>query len=86
MNKLIINIIFVIVAFIIGALVNFGTILIGMKLIPMPDGVTMENLRENIHLFEPRHYITPFLHMHLGHCWVLMELLKLFRKKNLNMP
>lgn len=49
---------------IIGSVVNMGLILIGSNLVPPPPGADMsdmEKLRASMHLFEPRHYLFPFL-------------------------
>lgn len=49
---------------IIGSVVNMGLILIGSNLVPPPAGADMsdmEKLRASMHLFEPRHYLFPFL-------------------------
>ena len=69
MNPIIRNILAVIAALVIGNLVNFGLIMIGPSVIPPPPGVNvmdMENLKANMHLFEPKHFIFPFLGHALG--------------------
>lgn len=58
-----------VVGFAVGSLVNMGLILIGNSLIPPPAGVdtaTVEGLRASLHLFEPRHFLFPFLAHGLG--------------------
>jgi len=58
------NILAVIAGCIVGMLVNFGFISLGAHLIPAPEGVNPEDinsLKENMHLFTPKHFITPFL-------------------------
>jgi hypothetical protein len=52
-----------------GMLVNSGIVSLSGKIIPLPDGIDpndMESLKENIHLFEAKHYIIPFLAHALG--------------------
>ncbi|HSP12510.1 MAG TPA: hypothetical protein VLO29_08280 [Salegentibacter sp.] len=69
MNPVIKNIIAVIVGLIVGSVVNMGIIMIGGVLIPPPNGAdvsSMEGLRETMHLFEPKHFIMPFLAHALG--------------------
>jgi uncharacterized membrane protein HdeD (DUF308 family) len=54
---------------IIGGIVNMGIIMISGSIIPPPDGAdvtTMEGLQESIHLFQPKHFIMPFLAHALG--------------------
>ena len=63
------NILAVIVGGVIGGFVNMGILQVGMQMIPLPAGAdasTMENLSHSIHLYEPKHFITPFLAHALG--------------------
>jgi hypothetical protein len=49
---------------VLGAATNMGLILLGAGLVPPPDGVvptSAESIRANLHLFEPRHFLFPFL-------------------------
>jgi len=69
MNPILRNILAVILGLIIGSAVNMGLILISGSIIPPPEGAdatTMEGLKESMHLFEPRHFIFPFLAHALG--------------------
>ena len=46
-----------------------GIIMVGSKLIPAPAGVDVSNaesIANSIHLFEPKHFITPFLAHAIG--------------------
>jgi hypothetical protein len=64
MNPIIKNILAVIAGIIVGSLVNMGIIMIGHSLIPPPEGIdvsTTEGLKEAMHLFQPNHFIFPFL-------------------------
>ena len=59
----------VILGLIVGSVVNMGLIMIGPMLIPPPPGgdiTTMEGLKATMHLFEPQHFIFPFLAHALG--------------------
>ena len=52
-----------------GSVVNMGLILLSGKVIPPPAGAdvtTMEGLKAAIPLFEPRHFLFPFLAHALG--------------------
>jgi hypothetical protein len=69
MNPILKNIIAVIAGFLCGSLVNGGIIMVSGSLIPPPDGAdvtTMEGLKASMHLFEPRHFLMPFLAHALG--------------------
>jgi hypothetical protein len=69
MNSVVKNILAVIIGLVIGSAVNMGLILISGSIIPPPEGAdatTMEGLKESMHLFEPKHFIFPFLAHALG--------------------
>ncbi len=69
MNPIIRNILAVIGGIVIGSMVNMGIITLGPSIIPPPSGVdisTPEGLKAGMHLFEPKHYIFPFLAHALG--------------------
>lgn len=54
---------------IIGGAVNMGIIMISGAIIPPPEGAdvtTMEGLQEAMHLFQPQHFLMPFLAHALG--------------------
>jgi hypothetical protein len=54
----------VVVGFVLGCVVNMGLVMISGKVIPPPEGAditTMEGLKKSIHLFEPKHFVFPFL-------------------------
>jgi len=68
-NPLLKNILAVIGGLILGSMVNMGIVMISGHLIPPPEGgdiSTMEGLRDSIHLFEPKHFLMPFLAHALG--------------------
>ena len=59
----------VIVGFVAGSAVNMALISASASLIPPPPGAdvtTMEGLRASMHLFEPKHFLFPFLAHALG--------------------
>jgi hypothetical protein len=69
MNPIIKNILAVLLGLILGSAVNMGLIMISGSVIPLPEGVDpadMESLKNNMHLFEAKHFIFPFLAHALG--------------------
>ena len=59
----------VVVGAVVGGVVNMGLIGLSPSLIPPPEGVdvtTTEGLKAGIHLFEPKHFLMPFLAHALG--------------------
>ncbi|AKC85514.1 hypothetical protein [Pseudoxanthomonas suwonensis] len=57
------------VGLVVGSLVNMGLIMASGHVIPPPPGAdvtTTEGLRASLHLFEPRHFLFPFLAHSLG--------------------
>ncbi len=69
MNSTVRNILAVVLGLIIGSIVNMGIIMMSGFIIPPPEGgdvSTMEGLKQTMHLFEPKHFIFPFLAHALG--------------------
>jgi len=69
MNPIVRNILAVIGGIVVGSAVNMGLITISGSVIPPPEGAdvtTMEGLKASMHLFEPRHFLFPFLAHALG--------------------
>lgn len=69
MNPILKNVLAVVAGVIIGSMVNMGIIMISGSIIPPPEGgdiTTMEGLKSTMHLFEPKHFIFPFLAHALG--------------------
>lgn len=63
------NIIAVVLGLFVGSAVNMGLIMVSGQIIPPPEGVdvtNMESLRSSMHLFEPKHFLFPFLAHALG--------------------
>lgn len=53
----------------VGGIANFGIIILSSSIIPPPDGVdvsNIENIKANIHLYKPIHFLFPFLAHSLG--------------------
>lgn len=69
MNPILKNVLAVIAGAIVGSAVNMGIVMISGSVIPPPNGAdttTMEGLKESMHLFQPQHFIFPFLAHALG--------------------
>jgi hypothetical protein len=69
MNPILRNILAVIAGIVVVMLVNGGIIALSASIIPPPEGMNvndMESIRANAHLFEPKHFIMPFLAHALG--------------------
>lgn len=63
------NVLALLVGAVVGGVVNMALITISPTLIPPPAGVNVadpESLAGSIHLFQPRHFIMPFLAHALG--------------------
>ena len=63
------NVVALIVGILIGGIINMALIIVSPFVIPPPEGVDVtsaESLRSSIHLFEPRHFLFPFLAHALG--------------------
>lgn len=69
MNSILKNVLAVIAGLVVGSAVNMGIIMISGSIIAPPDGAdvtTMEGLEASMHLFQPKHFIFPFLAHALG--------------------
>ena len=69
MNPILKNTLAVLAGIVVGSVVNGALISVSGSIIPPPNGVDVskfEVLKENIHLFEPKHYLFPFLAHALG--------------------
>ncbi|NER11689.1 hypothetical protein SAMN06265375_10563 [Muriicola jejuensis] len=69
MNPIVRNILAVIAGLVIGSVVNMFFISLNGSVIPLPEGAdvsTMEGLKESMSLFEPKHFIFPFLAHAIG--------------------
>ena len=69
MNPIVRNILAVIGGLAVGSAVNMGIIMLASSIIPPPEGVDVmdpESIKNLMHLFEPKHFIGPFLAHALG--------------------
>jgi hypothetical protein len=69
MNPTLRNILAVVVGLVLGSIVNMSLIMISGSIIAPPEGAdvtTMEGLKASMHLFEPKHFLFPFLAHALG--------------------
>jgi hypothetical protein len=69
MHPIVRNILAVIAGAVIGSLVNGSLIMMSSFIIPPPNGAdvtTEEGLKAAMHLFEPKHFIMPFLAHAIG--------------------
>src|SRR5687768_5892330 len=69
MPNLLRNALAIIAGFVIGSVVNMALITLSPSLVPLPAGVNVsdpESMRTSIHLFQPRHFVMPFLAHALG--------------------
>jgi hypothetical protein len=63
------NILAVIVGIVVGSVVNMSLVQIGHMVITVPEGADisdMQTLAASMHLFEPKHFIFPFLAHAIG--------------------
>ena len=69
MNKIVRNVLAVITGIVLGSVVNMGIINLQYSFIALPEGVDFtntESLQSSMHLFEPKHFIFPFLAHAIG--------------------
>ncbi len=63
-NPIVRNILAILIGIAFGSILNMGLIMISGFVIPPPvnaDVTSIQGLKESIHLFEPKHFIMPFL-------------------------
>jgi hypothetical protein len=69
MKTILRNILAVIIGLVVGGTLNMALITVSPRVIPPPAGVDVtdaESLRSSAHLFEPKHFVFPFLAHALG--------------------
>ena len=69
MNPILKNIGAVVAGLVVGSIVNMGIVMLSGFVIAPPEGgdiTTMEGLKATMHLFEPKHFIFPFLAHAIG--------------------
>lgn len=63
------NILALIAGIVAGGFANMGLIMLGGAVLPPPEGVDpsdMESIRANMHLYQPMHFLFPFLAHAMG--------------------
>ena len=63
------NILILFLGLVLGSIVNMGLIMLSPSLIPPPEGMdptNVESIKEHLHLFQPKHYVIPFLAHEIG--------------------
>lgn len=58
------NISAIVLGLIIGSFVNMGLIMLSSSIIALPEGVNpsdIESIKDNFHLYKPKHFVMPFL-------------------------
>ncbi len=79
-KKIIRSILAIVIGIVAGMLANMGLVTISPMIIAPPENVdvtTAEGLQSSIHLFQPKHFIMPFLAHALGTfvgAWVAMKI------------
>lgn len=69
MNPILQNVLAVVAGLVLGMVVNGGLISISGSIVPLPPGVDpndVESMAANMHLYQPQHFIMPFLAHALG--------------------
>jgi hypothetical protein len=69
MNRTVRLVVAAVAGVVLGSAVNMGLVHLGGAVIPAPAGAdttTVEGLKASLHLFEPKHFIFPFLAHSLG--------------------
>ena len=69
MPNLLRNVLAFVAGLVVGGVVNMAIVTVSPAIIPPPAGVDVsdvESLKQSIHLFEPRHFVMPFLAHALG--------------------
>lgn len=64
MNPILKNVLALLAGLVVGSIVNWVLVYLGGMMIPVPEGVdnsTMEGLKEGMKLFEPKHFLSPFI-------------------------
>jgi hypothetical protein len=69
LKEITINFAAVVLGLVIGSAANMAIVMASGSIIPPPEGAdvtTMEGLKASIHLFQPKHFLLPFLAHALG--------------------
>jgi hypothetical protein len=87
MNPVLKNMLAIVAGGLAGSAVNMGIIMLSSSVIPPPEGAdvtTAEGLKQSMHLFEPKHFVMPFLAHALGTlagAWVAAKIAASHRMK-----
>lgn len=84
MNPILKNILGLVVGIIVGGLVNSGIIMLGSGLVPPPPGVDpndLESIKSNMHLYEMKHFVVPYLAHILGSLFAAFVAVKICNNK-----
>ncbi len=63
------NVLAIVIGLAVGSIVNMGLVILGSQVIPPPEGVDVTDaasINASMHLFEPKHFVTPFVAHALG--------------------
>ena len=69
MNPILKNVLAIVAGIVAGSIVNMAIITLSGSVIPPPEGAdvtTTEGLKASMHLFQPKHFLMPFLAHALG--------------------
>ncbi len=69
MKTILRNVVACLAGLVLGGAVNMAIVIVGPSIIPSPPGVDVtntESIGASMHLFEPKHFVTPFLAHALG--------------------
>ncbi len=66
MNPTLKNVLAVVAGIVLGMVVNGTIVMLSSKVVPFPEGVTPENVMDNLKLFEAKHWVMPWLAHALG--------------------
>ncbi len=69
MNPAFRNVLSIVLGIVIGSIINLAILKVSGNIIPPPDGAdttTTEGLKASIHLFQPKHFVFPFLAHAIG--------------------
>lgn len=86
MNPTLKNVLAVIVGLVVGGIVNMAIVIMSSFIIPPPTGVnvtSMDSINANLHLYQPKHFLLPFLAHAIGTLVGAMITAKMAASKNL---
>lgn len=69
MKNIVRNVAAVLIGLVIGATINGGIVSISSSIVPLPEGIdpnNIDSIKANMHLYQPIHFLFPFLAHALG--------------------